>query len=569
MLLRLQIENYAVIEQADLAFGPGLNVLTGETGSGKSIIVDALGLLLGERAQTGVIRHGAEAASITGLFETPMAPAAAANWCAERGLAAFEAEVRLRREVTTSGRSRAFLDHDSVTAALLRQLARQLGEIHSQHEALVSFTPSAQLQLLDRFAGTTGEVSELTAAYERWKGAQEELAGIETMARERALREETLRAQWKEISAVNPLPGEDAALEAEHTILANAEKILNAAQVTYALLYDAPEAAVAQLRAAHRQLGDWLRLDARIEPLAQRLEGVRLELDDLAREVRGLAERIEASPQRLAQIEARMGQLDRLRRKHGGTLEDVIAQGARVAGELEQLQNTDRERTAAARTLEAARAGYTALASEVSRKRRAAAVKLARQLETEVSDLAMTLRFEVAFEAEPGEWTATGWDRARFLASTNAGEPLQPVAEIASGGELSRLLLALHLVAEGTTKSRGGMRRTLVLDEIDAGIGGRAAEAVGRKLQALGKHYQVLCVTHLAQIAACAERQLQVEKSASRGRTATRVTALEGGERVSEIARMLAGDGSSAIALRHAKELLAGRAAAPTGAARP
>lgn len=563
MLLRLQIENYAVIEQADIEFGPGLNVLSGETGSGKSIIVDALGLLLGERAQSGLIRHGAEVARVTGHFETPMLPAAAAAWSAAHGLPELEAEVRLRRELAGNGRSRAFLDHESVTAALLRELARQLGEIHSQNETLVSFTPAAQMRLLDRFAGATVQLPAVAEAYAEWKNVQERRHELETAARTRMQREETLRFQAEEIAVVQPQRGEDAALATEHQVLANAEKILAAAQTAYQLLYDAPEAVVAQLRAAQRQLGDWARLDARVEPLTQRLESARLEMDDVAREVRALAERVEAAPGRLAQVEERLGALDRLRRKYGPSLDDVLAHADQLRRELDQIENSEQDLATARRELEGAAAKYRQLATTLSRVRQTAGPRLARKLETEVTDLAMTLRFEARFDAEPGEWTASGWDRVSFLASTNAGEPLQPVAEIASGGELSRLLLALHLVSEGQTKVQAGTaRRTLVLDEIDAGIGGRAAEAVGRKLQALGKHFQVLCVTHLAQIAACADQHLQVEKAENRRRTTTQVVVLRGQPRVAEIARMLAGEAATPTALKHAQELLASRAQA-------
>ncbi|MGH9519809.1 MAG: DNA repair protein RecN, partial [Terriglobales bacterium] len=527
------------------------------------IIVDALGLLLGNRAQSGVIRHGAETARVTGRFETPMPPEAAAAWSAEHGLPELEAEVRLRRELTANGRSRAFLDHESVTAGLLRQLAQRLGEIHSQNEALVSFTPAAQLRLLDRFAGAEVQLPAVADAHARWERAREHCDELETAARERAQKEETLRFQADEIAAVQPRRGEDGPLEAEHRVLANSVKILAAAQTAYQLLHDAPEAAEAQLRAAQRQLGDWARLDARVEPLAQRLESARLEMDEVAREVRTLAQRVEAAPGRLQQVEERLGALDRLRRKYGPSLDDVLAHAHCLRQELDHFDNSEQNIAEARRELEAAAANFHAAATALSSTRRAAGPRLARKLEAEVADLAMTLRFEARFESEAGAWSASGWDRVRFLASTNPGEPMQAVAEIASGGELSRLLLALHLVSEGRTRRQAGsVPQTLVLDEIDAGIGGRAAEAVGRKLQALGKHYQVLCVTHLAQIAACADHHLQVEKAENLGRTTTAVTVLRGQERVAEIARMLAGETATPTALKHAKELLADRAQA-------
>ena len=576
MLTTLQIENYALVEQLTLEFGPGFNVLTGETGSGKSIIVDALGLLLGERAEAGAIRSGAAQATVTGSFASPFASAAeAAAWCAERGLSELGAELRLRREIAANGRSRAFVDHQLSSLGLLRELARGLGEIHSQNEALVSFTPAAQLRLLDRFAATEAEAAAAGVAYAAWKAASERLRAEQAAERQRLQEVDLWRYQAQEIDAARPRPGEDAALEQERLVLANAERIAAAAQSAYASLYDAPEAVAAQLKAALRQVQEWQRYDASVAPLGPRLEALRAEAADIADEIRSLADRVEAAPGRLAEVEERLAALDKLRRKYGPQLEDVLRHRDELAAKLDQVANAAALQATAAGEAAAAAADYRRRAEALSRQRRAAALRLRQKLEAEVADLAMTLRFEVEFDPATGEappeasWGASGWDRVRFLASTNPGEPLQPVAEIASGGELSRLLLALHLVAEGQAKpgrsakaaaARGAARKTLVLDEIDAGIGGRAAEAVGQKLQQLGQHYQVLCVTHLAQIATFARHHLRVEKRASGGRTRTEVAVLTGPERIEEVARMLAGNQLNPTSLRHAQELLAAHA---------
>lgn len=560
MLITLQIENYALMERVSIRFGPGLNVLTGETGSGKSILVDALGLLLGERAEAGSIRSGASLATVTGSFDSPFASSAeAAAWCEEHGLTELEAAIRLRREIGVS-RSRAFIDHQLATVGLLREMAQRLGEIHSQNEALVSFTPAAQLRLLDRFAGTESEVDTAGKAYARWREANARLQNEEDERRRQEQEADLWRFQLAEIESVAPVAGEDARLSEERQILANAERVLSAAQAAYGCLYDEPEAAAAQLKTAQKQIQDWQRFDPAVAGLTRRLEAVRVEVDDIAQETRRLAERVEASPARLAAIEERLAALDRLQRKYGPSLVEVLAKQEEVAARLDRFAHATEIAAQTRAEAAAAEAEYRKSAGTLSRKRQAAAKQLKAQLEAEVAELAMTLRFEVDF-AEGEEWSATGWDRIRFLASTNPGEPLQPVAAIASGGELSRLLLALHLIAEARQEARKGVaQRTLVLDEIDAGIGGRAAAAVGQKLRRLGEHYQVLCVTHLAQIACYGSTHLRVEKQESKGRTTTEIEPLEGEARIAEIARMLAGNAGDATALKHARELLAAAA---------
>jgi DNA repair protein RecN (Recombination protein N) len=569
MLVTLQIENYALIEQVSMAFGPGLNVLTGETGSGKSILVDALGLLLGERAEAAVIRSGSSQAVVTGTFSSPFASAAeAAAWSDERGLAAPESEIRLRREVGGS-RSRAFIGHEVVTVGLMRQLAQRLGEIHSQNEALVSFTPAAQLRLLDRFAGIDEGVAALGAAFAEWRQWRDRLRSEQEEQQQRLRRQEQWRFESEELAAAQLRPDEDRELEQERQLLVNAGRILADAQAAYQCLYESDDAAAAQLKAALRPLQDWQRFDASLTSLCERLESARAEVNDVAAEVRRLADQVEAAPERLAEIELRLVLLDRLKRKYGPTLAEVMAHHEAVEQQLQSLQSAAAAAAAAGAQEAAAAAAYRSAAASLSKKRRAAAPRLARALEAEVQELAMQLRFEVEFanppaEAPPDSWTPTGWDQVRFHASLNPGEALQPVAESASGGELSRLLLALHLTVEANAKraAKSATRRTLVLDEIDAGIGGKAAAAVGRKLQRLGEHYQVLCVTHLAQIASYAAHHLSVEKAEHRGRTRTQVQELRGKERIAEIARMLAGDADAPTALRHARELLQASGAA-------
>jgi len=563
MLTHLQIENYALIERADIEFGPGFNVLTGETGSGKSIIVDALGLVLGERAEAGAVRSGAEMAAVTGSFSTPFAsPQAAAAWSVGHGLSDLEGELRLRREIAAGGRSRAFIGHGLASLALLRELAAEMGEIHSQHESLAAFTPAAQLRLLDRFAETGPELETVTAGFQAWREAAERLRDRDARERLRLQQVDLWRFQAEEIAAVHPQAGEDAALENERRVLANTEKIAAAAAAAYAALYDAPSAAATQIKTALRSVGDWQRYDASAAALVPRLQGLVAEAVDIAEQIRSAAAHVEAAPGRLDQVEERCAALDRLRRKYGPTLDDVIRHRQELEVKLAQAADESASQADDEARCEVAAAAYRQMAAALSRKRRAAAPRLAKRIVTETADLAMTVKFQVGFEpagaadSDPKAWGETGWDRIQFLASTNPGEPLLPVAGIASGGELSRLLLALHVIAPGRKENK-----TLVLDEIDAGIGGRAAEAVGRKMQQLGQHYQVLCVTHLAQIATFASHHLHVEKSGVGGRTVTRVRRLEGEERISEVARMLAGERVNTTALRHAEELIAAHAA--------
>lgn len=585
MLATLQIEDYALIDRLSIDFGPGFNVLTGETGSGKSIIVDALGLLLGERAEGVSIRSGAPQAIVTGTFASPFASAAAAaDWCQTHGLSPLEREIRLRREIHANGRSRAFIDHQLASVGLLRSLARQLGEIHSQNESLSVFTPAAQLQLLDRFAGLDSELAAVAATFALWSEWQRRLDQHSEQERLRLQQADTWRFQAEEITAAHlqpassdpNQPSEDVLLERERAALANAEKISASCDAAYDCLYEAPAAALVQLKTAQRHVSEWARFDESAANLIPRLEAVRAEVADMADQIRARASRQQSSPQRLAEVEDRLHLLDRLKRKYGPTLADVIRHGDDLAARIAQMDNAQAFEAEARARVAAAAADYRRLAASLSTHRRKAAARLKHKLEAEVADLAMQLQFQVAFEppsAEPepdqAAWTAAGWDRAQFLASTNPGEPMLPVERIASGGELSRLLLALHLVSAAPVHSHSTRPpQTLVLDEIDAGIGGRAADAVGKKLQQLGAHYQVLCVTHLAQIASYASHHIRVEKIEHRGRGATRTATaahvLDLSERVPEIARMLAGDHLNPTSLRHAEELLTRRGSETT-----
>ena len=574
MLLRLQIENYALIDRATLDFGGGFNILTGETGSGKSIVVDALGLLLGDRADPSAVRSGAERAVVTGIFSLEDEGGSLGRlrqMMEDCGLSCdgvmADQELIVRREVAANGRGRAFLNNQPATVTVLRQVAPFLGEIHSQHESLTSFTAAAQLRLLDRFSGAAAQsLRGMAEAHAEWREQSARLAQLMGDEQRRLQDADLWRFQAEELDAAQVQPGEDAVLEQERLRLANAERILADALAAYSCLYDSPEAAAATLKTASRHLQDLSRFETAAAELWPRLESLRSEVEDVAVQVREWTEESEASPERMAQVEERMLLLDRLKRKYGPTLDDVLQYHAELARKLDTVERSEFYLNEAARAAEEAGKAYRELAEQLTARRHEAAGRLSHAIEKEVADLAMKLKFAVQIDTNRDEtaWAATGWDHIGFLASTNPGEPMKPLEEIASGGELARVLLALQVAIEQAAnpkrRAAASPGRTLVFDEIDAGIGGRAAEAVGRKMQQLASRYQLLCVTHLAQIATCGQHHLRVDKAEQGGRTITRVGVLTGRERVEEIARMLAGDSINETALQHARELLEARA---------
>ncbi len=564
MLLELRAENYAVIDHAIAAFGPGLNLLTGETGAGKSILVDVLALLLGGKASPDVIRHGADKAAVACVFESTAAAEAILD---SFGIDAGEdSEIILRREIQSGGRGRVYVNNQPATVAVLRQLAPELALVHAQSETLGSFDPDQQRQLLDRSAGI--ETEALGETYRMWKAAAEGLAGMERDEREQLRQADLWRGQIKEIEAAACADGEEERLTAERRMLANAEKLFAAAAAAYELLYDGGSSAGASLRAASRQLEELARYDGRFAEALQQIAAARAAVDDVSATVRDFSFQIQASPDRLAAIEGRLDLLDRLKRKYGSTLEPTLEQvkqyGEEIAEKLAAMEN----REVRLEQLRASRAKseeqYRGLAAATTRRRIAAAGKLERAAETQMNSLAMKARFAVTVTAreDEGSWTEHGWDEVECRIATNAGEPIKPLREIASGGELSRVLLALKVSVEECAAASQGRRgrsaapRTLVFDEIDIGIGGRAAEAVGQKLKALSAVQQILCVTHLPQIAAFADRHFLVEKREKRGRTETSIRALGVAERTEELARMLSGAKLTETSRRHAEQML-------------
>ena len=573
MLQQLHIENYALIDRLSLELGPGLNLLTGETGSGKSIVVDALGLLLGGRASPETIRSGTERAMLCGLFEVVVSRdlKRAADEVGVELVAG--GELLLKRELHVSGRTRVFINDRPATVAALRALAPWLADIHGQHQQQALLVPASQLELLDRAASAEELAEQVADAYRGWRQATARLAELTRDEQEKLRLVDLWSFQKQEIEAARPQPDEDHRLGEEKRVLANSTRIHGAVESAYQQLYDAPGAAAAAMAAALRALEDVARFDRSFEPICDGLRSARISVEDASLSLRDYLEQLDANPQRLEQVEDRLSVLDRLKRKYGPTLADVLAHVEQVARQLEELASSDELAHQAQQELEAADERYRQLAGKVSAQRKSAAAWLEKAVARILAELAMertAFRIEFSAPAEGASgsesWKASGMDRVEFLVSPNPGEPLRPVDQVASGGELSRLMLALITAAEtrrdrpaGTSKGRASQTnsaRSLVFDEIDAGIGGRVAEVVGRKLKALAAGHQVLCVTHLPQIASFADHHYFVEKVERDGRTITLARHLEEGGRAPELARMLSGARITDTVLKHARDLL-------------
>jgi DNA repair protein RecN (Recombination protein N) len=558
MLVELRAENYAVIDHAIAVFGPGLNLLTGETGAGKSILVDALALLMGGKASAEVVRHGADKAVVGCVFEsTPGAEAI----LEDNGIDCEGNEIILRREILSSGKGRVFVNNQPATVAVLKLLAPELALVHAQSESLSSFDQAQQRILLDRFGGLSTEA--VAEAHARWREAATKLDELVQGEQDRLRMVDLWSYQRKEIEQAHLEAGEDEALETEKRVLGNAEKLYAAAMSAFDQLYEGGSSAEAALRGALRNVEELARYDGRFIEAAQQLESTRATLGEVSASLRDYAEGINASPERLAEIEDRLALLDRLKRKYGKTVAEVVAFGEEVARKLAEVEDRDEILKALRALLDETAGAYRTVAGAHHGERVAAAGKLAKLAEGQINSLAMKVRFEVAVTAneQQSSWAAHGWDQVEYRIATNPGEPLKPLDEIASGGEMSRVMLALKVsVEEGATKPKRKTPtpRTLVFDEIDIGIGGRAAEAVGQKLKSLSRGQQVLCVTHLPQIAAFADQHFVVEKREADGRTKMQIRLLDDQARTREVARMLSGATVTETSLQHAAQMIAG-----------
>ena len=554
MLLELRVENYAVIDSLAVEFAPGLNLLTGETGAGKSILIDALSLLLGDKASTDMIRHGAEKAVVSGVFEAD--EKRLKRVLEENGIEPEGNHVIVKREIAAGGKGRVFVNNQPATVALLRALAPALASIHAQNETILAFDEGARLGLLDTYAGH--DLSDLAEKHAAWAEVRERLSQLDRDEQDRLRMADLWSFQKKEIESARLHPGEDQKLETEKRVLANSEKLFGAATAAYQVLYEDDASALTQISAARKQLEELARFDEKFLETLASLESAKAAIEDVSATARDYADGIDASPERLAEVEDRLALLDRLKRKYGKTVDEVIAYGEEVARKLNELENREDLVRDLKKQLTAAAATYLAAAQMVSKRRYSAARELQKLVEAEINQLAMKAQFriEVSGSDEPANWTAAGFDGVTYMISPNPGEPLKPVEQIASGGELSRVMLALKATIEAGKKSKGGTQRTLVFDEIDTGIGGRAAEAVGKKLKSLARANQVLCITHLPQIASFADHHYLIEKRETGGRTKTLVRALTPSEQTEEIARMLSGEKLTETSRQHAEQLL-------------
>jgi DNA repair protein RecN (Recombination protein N) len=556
MLKLLKIKNLAILSSVELEFGPGLTLLTGETGAGKSILMDALGLLLGARASTDLIRTGEESAVVEGIAAGPAIRAALERL----GLPVEEDEVVLRREVHASGKGRATVNGALVPAGVLRELGPAIAVLHGQHEPQGLLDPRTHLDLLDHQAGHGPLRGTVAAAHTRLLEVESALSALRRDRREAERRRESLEFQVAEIDKAAILPGEEDALRQEKVLQANAGRLAGLSAEAFALLYEDEGAILSRLGQVYRRVEELARLDPRFAPHMEARASVQAQLDDLAYFLRDYQDALQVSPGRLDEIESRLSLLERLKRKYGATAEEVLAFADAARAELASLGSPEERERALVEERETAARRFLDVAADLSRKRRLAARELETRAQKELAQLAMEkTRFRVEFRPETPStdpavsdgWSERGLEDGEFLLSPNPGEELRPLARIASGGELSRIMLALKTVA--TLDAPG---KTLVFDEVDAGIGGRVAEVVGRKLKAMAERHQVLCVTHLPQIASMADQHYLVRKRTDKGRTSADVRSLDGAERVEEVARMLAGETVSEAARKHAREMV-------------
>jgi len=556
MLRFLRIKHLAVIDSVELEFDAGLNVLTGETGAGKSILVEAVGLLLGGRASAELVRTGEATAAVEAIFESG------------------GDERLIRREITSQGRSRAFVNGELTTAGGLKELAARSIELHGQHEHQTLLDPSTHLSVLDGFGGLEPLAAPVRVGFEAYCAATEALEHFRRRAAEGGARQELAAFQLAELdkAALNaPLPGEleeDAELQSVRQVLASAERVERLCAEGYASLYESDAAVLSGLGAVWKRVGELASIDTRFKPYLDAREGIKSQLEDLADFLRRFGEGIDASPGRLQQVEERLAGLERIKRKYGPSLAEARAKRDALRREVADFDHQDERRADLEREQASARAAYLEAAGVLGKARRRIAVEFARRLEQQLEELAMDrTRFDVRFAPGPlpeTDWTGAGTDQAEFFVSPNPGEDLRPLTRIVSGGELSRIMLAIktltasarHGFSEGGDRPPSMSAPGLIFDEVDAGIGGRVADVVGRKLRTLGSAFQVLCITHQPQIAAYADTHFQIEKHVDRGRTRTTVHRLDLSGRVSELSRMLGGAAITDGIRRSAREML-------------
>lgn len=550
MLQFLNISNIALIDELQVEFEPGLNLLTGETGSGKSIIVDALGVLIGGRFTSDLLKSGTERGSIEGLFI--VGPNPGLEMLLENAGVPASEELIIRRELSATGRNKIFINNQLATNSLLRELREFLVDIHGQGDQQTLFNPHTHLELLDSFAVSNGLRDEVAEAHRRWTAVQRELDALRRDDSEKFQLVDTLTFQIDELDRAQLVIGEDERLEDERRRLANVEKLTSLCQSSYARIYEDDDAALARVRQTLKDIAELAEYESSFREYLEGLESARAVLEDLSFSLRDFADKLEFSPARLAEIEDRLAELSRLKRKYGGSIQSALEHLARSEDRLRQIETSDEREQQLQAELDAARSSYFAQAGKLHRERVRAAKRFERSVEKCIAELAMeNARFQVQLSDLTDSAGAKGIDHIEFYFSANAGEDLKPLARVASGGEASRLMLVLKTVANAME-----FPRTIVFDEIDAGIGGRVSEAVGIKLRKLAETNQVLCVTHQPQIARFADSHLAIQKEVVQGRTQVEISKLNRAGRIEELARMLTGAEITDSARRHARELL-------------
>jgi len=548
MLRELQISNLAIIEKLHVEFHGGLNILTGETGAGKSIIIDAVNLILGGRASADLIRSGADEASVEALFDLSGRPGLLRNLAA-MGVEC-DGELLVRRVVSRGGKNRAFIAGGLATTSMLSEISRTLINIYGQHESQTLLKTDQHLRLLDGFSGTLALRDAFSAGFDAYAKAKTELEALEQGEREAARRMDLLSFQSEEIGAAQLFPGEEEELAEERARLAHGEKLLSCSQQAFDTLYGGDAALLGGLRLVIAGVTEASAIDRALVPVCETLEGAYAQLEDASLTLRDYAAGVEADPGRLEQLDDRIDAINRLKRKYGQDIPEILAYQLGVDAELAALCGREEAREALSVRIAGLKAQLWELGAELSLARRAGAAALKAGMERELAELAMThALFETSFDPGP-EPKSYGFERAEFLFSPNPGEPPKPLARTASGGELSRLMLALKQLHPESEVP------TLIFDEVDSGIGGATSALVGVKLKKVAASHQVLAITHLPQVAAFADLHLRVEKSVSLGRTATCVERLEGEGRVAEVARMLGGARVTEKTLEHAREMI-------------
>lgn len=553
MLSHIHIRNFTIVELLELDLAPGMSSLTGETGAGKSILLDALGLALGDRAESGMVRHGCERAEISASFDLGDKPAIQ-RWLSDRELE-MEDECIIRRTLSKDGRSKGYINGQPQPLGSLRELGEMLVDIHGQHAHQALLRREQQRETLDQYANSSSLLKQLNQAYRHWSQLNQELTALRSDKQERDAKIELLHYQVHELTLLNPQADELEPLDQEHQRLAHANRLLESSQIALQQLHEDDQGAlISQLQRITRELSELQTIDTALTPICELLDSASIQLDEAVTELRHYRDSVDIDPQQLQQVESRLSELHEMARKHNCRPEQLYDHQQQLQQQLEETKNAEIKYDTLENDISQAAAQYQTLADKLTRTRQNAAKKLEKAVTENLQRLSMHgSRFEIAMiPLNEGEFAPHGQEKIEFLISTNPGQPAQLMNKIASGGELSRISLAIQVI---TSRVHG--IATIIFDEVDVGIGGGTAEIVGQMLRALGEHRQVLCVTHQPQVASQGHQQLHVRKQTDKTSTTTTIVELTEGARIDELARMLGGVTITEQTQAHAREMLA------------